>query len=86
MPIISRFLGITVYLNYADHAPPHFHIRYAGREASVSIDPPGITRGQLPPRVAGLVIEWAIARRAELLRDWELARKHQPLQPIEPLE
>lgn len=86
MPIISRFLGITVYLNYSDHLPPHFHVRYADSEATVSIDPPGVMRGRLPPRVAGIVVEWATARRVGLLEDWDLARRHQPLIPIEPLE
>ncbi|MCE9592576.1 MAG: DUF4160 domain-containing protein [Planctomycetes bacterium] len=86
MPIISRFLGITIYLNYSDRAPPHFHVRYAGSEATVSIDPPGVMRGHLPPRVTGIVVEWATARRADLLQDWALARTHQPLRAIDPLE
>jgi hypothetical protein len=86
VPIISRFLGITVYLNYSDHVPPHFHVRYAGYEATVSIDPPGVMRGRLPPRVAGMVVEWAMARQVDLLEDWELARAHKPLRQIEPLE
>jgi hypothetical protein len=86
MPIISRFLGITVYLNYSDHSPPHFDVRYAGCEPTVSIDPPGVRRGRLPPRVAGIVVEWAATRRVDLLEDWELARRHQPLRTIEPLE
>jgi hypothetical protein len=40
----------------------------------------------LPPRVLGLVIEWAALHRAELLADWELARKHAELKQIAPLE
>jgi hypothetical protein len=31
MPIISRFLGITIVMFYADHQPAHFHARLAMR-------------------------------------------------------
>ena len=33
MPEISRFFGIVVQMCYADHDPPHFHVRYAGQRA-----------------------------------------------------
>jgi hypothetical protein len=33
MPEISRFFGIVVQMYYADHDPPHFHVRYAGQRA-----------------------------------------------------
>jgi len=28
MPEIARFFGIIITINYADHSPPHFHVRY----------------------------------------------------------
>ncbi len=37
MPEISRFYGIVVHIFYSDHAPPHFHAKYAGGEVLVSI-------------------------------------------------
>jgi hypothetical protein len=86
MPILSRFLGIVVYMNYADHAPPHFHARYGGHEAMIGIDPVVVLRGRLPPRIVGLIVEWASKHQTLLLMDWELARERQPLLPIEPLE
>jgi hypothetical protein len=45
-----------------------------------------ILYGELTPRVLGLVVEWAALHKAELLTDWELARKQEPLVPIAPLE
>jgi hypothetical protein len=33
-----------------------------------------------------MVIEWATLHQNELLENWQLARQHQPLQPVEPLE
>jgi hypothetical protein len=38
MPEISRFLGIVIAMFYNDHEPPHFHVRYGERRASVAID------------------------------------------------
>ena len=28
MPEISRFYGLIIYMNFKDHAPPHFHVWY----------------------------------------------------------
>ena len=38
MPEISRFFGIIVQMYYADHDPPHFHVRYAGQKALIAIE------------------------------------------------
>jgi len=42
--------------------------------------------GRLSPRVMGLVVEWALLHRDELLEDWRLARESAPLKRIAPLE
>ena len=86
MPTISRFLGIVIQMYFDDHEPPHFHARYAGFQAMVRIDPVGVLGGELPPRVHGLVAEWALLHRGALLANWELARAGQPLDTIPPLE
>ena len=38
MPTISRFYGIVVFMNYADHEPPHFHVRYQDQEVIIEIE------------------------------------------------
>lgn len=86
MPTISRFFGIVITMNYSDHPPPHFHVRYGEHRALVSIEGLVVLRGQLPPRVLGLVVEWALQHRAELRKDWELARDQEPLVAIAGLE
>ena len=86
MPTISEFFGIMVLMFYNDHAPPHFHARYGEYEALVQIDPPLVIEGRLPPRVLGMVIEWATAHRKELLKDWNLAENFKKLEKIAPLE
>jgi len=71
---------------YDDHAPPHFHVRYGGHRAILEIEGGAVLVGVLPPRVLGLVIEWAATRRAELEENWRRARALAPLNPIAPLE
>ena len=86
MPEICRFFGIVISLNYNDHPPPHFHVRYAEQKAIVAIESLTVLEGQLSPRAVGLVMEWASAHRQELMEDWNLARQQQPLNRIAPLE
>jgi len=86
MPEISRFFGIVVQMYYADHDPPHFHVRYAEQRALVAIETLAVLRGSLSPRALALVTEWAALHRAELMGDWELARNEAQLNPIAPLE
>lgn len=86
VPEVARFLGIIISLNYNDHPPPHFHVRYADNKAIVSIESVTVIAGFLPPRVLGLVVEWAVAHRSELMQDWALARRQLPLNRIAPLE
>lgn len=86
MPEISRFLGIVVKMFYNDHSPPHFHAEYGSHAAVIEIRALGVIDGRLPPRVKGLVIEWATLHQQEPLDDWNRARSQQPLVGIAPLE
>lgn len=86
MPEISRFFGIVVAMHYNEHAPPHFHARYGSDRAAISVRDMTVLEGQLPPRVLGLVMEWAIRHRDELFADWARAARRLPLVPIAPLE
>ena len=85
MPEISRFLGIVIQMYRDEHPPPHFHAIYGEFSAQISIRPPAIIRGRLPPRVLGCVTEWAVLHEAELLRCWEAAQTDEPVGKIEPL-
>lgn len=86
MPAISRFFGIVITMNYNDHPPPHFHVRYGNQKGLIAIDTLGLIRGHLPPRVLGFVVEWASQHQAALAENWDLTKRQQPLQPIQPLE
>ena len=86
MPKIAEFFGISIYMYYRDHAPPHFHARYGGDDAEVSIDTLAVLAGRLRPRALTLVREWGELRRTELRAAWDRARAHDPPGRIPPLE
>jgi hypothetical protein len=86
VPEISRFFGIVIKIFFEDHNPPHFHAEYGDSMALIDIRTLMVFSGRLPPRVLGLVIEWATLHREELLEDWERARTQQVLRKIAPLE
>lgn len=85
MPEISRFLGIIVFMVYDDHNPPHFHAKYGDYEISVEILS-GIIEGKFPRRALSALLEWYQLYKEDLMEDWELARSHEPLKQIKPLE
>ena len=86
MPAVSRFFGVTIYLYFNDHAPPHFHAEYSEHEAIYEITTLAVLRGGLPRRAHAMVVEWATFHREELVTNWENARRQVPLTPIEPLD
>ena len=84
MPVLSRFYGIVVYMNYRDHEPPHFHARYQDQEVLVELES-GIVTGSFPKRALRFLLEWMDLHREELEKNWYLAKDHRPLEGIEPL-
>ena len=69
---------------YNDHNPPHFHVEYSEYRAVVNFDEE-IVKGNMPKRALKLVFEWMDLHKAELTKNWELARGGEPLNKIEPL-
>jgi hypothetical protein len=87
MPEICRFFGIIIVMYFKEeHRTPHFHARYGEFEASFDTKTLGLLEGKLPPRIRGLVIEWASQHQDELLEDWEIMRTGGTPKPIQPLE
>jgi hypothetical protein len=85
MPEISRFYGIVIAMFWDDHNPPHFHAVYGPHKAAIEIGSLRVLDGKLPPRVLGLVVEWASQHYDELTSNWEEARHNRPLNNIDPL-
>ena len=86
MPRISEFLGIVIYMYFSEHNPPHFHAIYGQYEAEILVEDSTVLKGKLPPRALSLITEWAVKYKEQLLYDWELARQHEELKWIPPLE
>jgi hypothetical protein len=85
MPVISRFFGIVIFMNWRDHAPPHFHARYGDDEIVVEIEDGNVT-GTMTRRALAMVEEWRQMHLVELLADWRLAEQRRALNRIPPLE
>ena len=86
MPCISRFYGISVYVYYSDHAPPHVHARYSGSRATLLIDSGKVIEGRFPRRALRLVREWLARHQALVRASWEQARSGRAPDPVPPLE
>jgi hypothetical protein len=85
LPRLSEFYGIVIEMFFADHPPPHFHARYAGKEALIRIDDGSALAGRLPRRALAFVREWLELHRDEVLANWTRAQAREPLERIEPL-
>ena len=85
MPELCRFLGIVISIYFDDHNPPHFHAGYNEDEALISINDMSVLKGNLPPRVLGLAIEWARLHQNELLENWNMVKETGKYFKIDPL-
>jgi hypothetical protein len=86
MPEICRFFGIVIRMFWVEHAKPHFHAQYAEAVATIRIGDGSVETHGFPPRALRLVEEWRELHTRELLDNWDRMRRHEPPQPIAPLE
>ena len=86
MPTISKFYGLIIRMYFDDKHMPHFHVRYAEYRALIAVQDGGLIAGRLPQRAYRLAVEWAELHRAELLANWERARRQEVLEWIDGLE
>jgi hypothetical protein len=88
MPLISSFYGVLIYMYFMDikqHKAPHIHAMYQGEEAVFAIETAELLDGKFPVKQTRLVQAWIELRREELIADWSLAFKGQPVERVEPL-
>ena len=84
MPEICRFYGLIIFMNYNEHSPPHFHVRYQDQEITVEIQT-GTVEGKMSKHGLRMIFEWYEQHLDELQMNWDLARERKPLQRIAPL-
>ncbi len=85
MPVISRFLGVAIYMYWNDHNPPHFHAVWNEHEAIIAIDSAKVIAGEMPPNKLKYIENWCKINKLLLMENWELARQEKPLKKIEGL-
>lgn len=78
MPKISEFNGVSIYLYYDDHNPPHFHAIHGSNEIVVRISPIKILSGYFPAKIRGAAERWGKANAAALLANWEKMKQGEP--------
>lgn len=61
-------------------------MRYNEYKAAIGILDLVVLKGKLPPKVFGLVMEWASQHQEALMEDWNLAKRYEILKSIAPLE
>jgi len=88
MPTISMFYGIIVRMLFIDtqqHNLAHLHVEYQGEQAVITIPDGELLEGVLPPKKLRMVQAWIAIHEDELMADWALAVKGEPVFKIDPL-
>ena len=67
------------------HHLPHLHVEYQGSEAVVSLPDGELIEGSLPTKKLRLIQAWVAIHEEELMANWALAVKGEPIFKIEPL-
>lgn len=83
MPSIAEFLGMWITINWADHNPPHFHVKAGEFQAAITIKDAKLISGHLPPNKLKKLEKWVKLHRAELLDNWQRAQLQKPLKKIQ---
>ena len=89
MPVISMFYGLIVSLYYLDnkrHKLPHVHVSYQDAEAVFSIADGRLLEGRLPAGKVRLVQAWLEIHREDVMADWVLASRGEPVFRVDPLK
>lgn len=88
MPTVTMFYGILVMMLFKDtdhHNLPHIHVEYQDFSAVLSIPDGEVLKGDFPIKKLKMVQAWIAIHEDELLMDWKLAVRGEPIFKIEPL-
>ena len=86
MPQICYFYGITIYIQFLDHNPPHIHAIYQGLKDQYEIHSAKLLAGKMPNKANKLIQEWIELRKDDLNKVWSLAKEGKQIYPLLPLE
>lgn len=82
----SYFYGISIYVQFLDHNPPHIHAIYQSFKGQYAIDTGELMAGKMPNKAHALIQEWIKVRRESLNQVWDLAKQGKQVFPVQPLE
>lgn len=83
MPRLCKdFYGISVFINFDDHLPPHLHAYYQEHEVLININDLSIYAGYFPRRALNILNEWVKKYHSELMLEWNTISKHNPPQKL----
>lgn len=89
MPTISMFYGIIIMMMYFkdvdQHKSPHIHVEYQDFTAVLQIPEGDLLSGELPIKKLRMVQAWIAIHEDELMADWRLAVRGEPIFKIDPL-
>ncbi len=85
MPKLCEFYGISIYMYFFDHNPPHIHAFYSGSEARFRIIDGAHIDGRMPVTAVRLIQEWISIQRSQLMSNWNAANTGEPIVKLEPL-
>lgn len=82
MPRLCHIDGVTVWMDYLGHNPPHFHARFGEHDISVDIRDFRVMAGNLPKSKEKVLFRWANEHRQDLLDRWDDASNGREVRPI----
>ena len=85
MPELFRFNGISIFMNFNDHPPPHFHAVYGEYQITVEIAS-GDIEGSFPKNRLILVLTWYEQNKKGLMDNWISMKKTGAFTKLPPLE
>ena len=73
MPVLSKFYGITIRMDFlqSEHNPPHIHAIYGVDVAAIDFMTGEVIDGDLPQKALSLVREWVGIHKETLQEIWE---------------
>lgn len=71
MPAVGQFEGISLYMYFKDHNPPHVHAFHGDNEVLLVIRDGSVLAGGLPGRHQAAAVAWVVEHTAELAARWE---------------
>jgi hypothetical protein len=85
MPTLATVAGMAILIYYADHDPPHFHVRAANFRAKVAIADFSVIEviGRMRASEIGAIRTWARSHQSALRYNWERAARLEPVRKIE---